>query len=193
MNAKNVYESPLALNSSSNSRLSGGVVSSSSFRDSLVRYFSEHFGSLSSSASYRLNKNLISNNQGMIRRYHTGSNNHNYRHHQSTDNSLLDCVLGFQPAIYAQVCFASKTVNSDLRSIKNTMISLENLGHPAEELVEGLNVELLEFQRQSLRWALDRERNGSQSFHWLKLPRDQGKEDLYFNLKERKIYTSTPF
>ena len=196
MNGKNIYESQLSLNSSNNSRLSGGVCgSSSSFHDSLVRYFSEHFGSLSSSASYRSSKNLISNSQGMIRRNHTGSDNHNHRHHQSTDTSLLDCVLGFQPAIYAQACFgkdSSKIVNSDLRSIKNTMISLENLGHPAEELVEGLNVELLDFQRQSLRWALDRERNGSQSFHWLKVPRDQGEEDLYFNPVLKQFRTDKP-
>jgi hypothetical protein len=195
-NAKNIYESQLSLNSSNNSRLSGGVCgSSSSFHDSLVRYFSEHFGSMSLSASHRSNKNLISNSQGMIRRHHIGSNNHNHMHHQSTDTSLLDCVLGFQPAIYAQACFgkdASKIVNSDLRSIKNTMISLENLGHPAEELVEGLNVELLEFQRQSLRWALDRERNGAQSFHWLKLPRDQGEEDLYFNPVLKQFRTDKP-
>jgi hypothetical protein len=74
--------------------------------------------------------------------------------------------------------------SSDPLSIEETMIGVENLGHESEDCVEGLKIELLDFQRQSLKWALEREKQMGrvQSFIWSKLPsRGEGQEDLYFN------------
>ena len=49
---------------------------------------------------------------------------------------------------------------------------LENLGHAPADHVEGLNVDLFDFQRQAVGWALDRERGegGLERFLWTKLP-----------------------
>ena len=57
-------------------------------------------------------------------------------------------------------------------SLKGLMDNLENRGHPAAPFVEGLNVELLPFQSQSLQWAIERETvpGGIQSFSWTTLP-----------------------
>lgn len=46
---------------------------------------------------------------------------------------------------------------------------LENLGHRPAPSSAGLNVDLLDFQQQSVGWALDREASGVQSFLWTKL------------------------
>ncbi|KAL3900512.1 MAG: hypothetical protein SGARI_006228, partial [Bacillariaceae sp.] len=64
------------------------------------------------------------------------------------------------------------------------MAWLENLGHEAEPFVEDLNVELLPFQQQALKWAVEREQTpgGIQSFYWTKVADMEGREeDLYFN------------
>ena len=69
-------------------------------------------------------------------------------------------------------------------SMKGMLEHLENLGHESVAYVEGLKIELLEFQRQALRWALDRELSpdGVQSYWWAKLPHTNGlHHDIYFN------------
>lgn len=57
-------------------------------------------------------------------------------------------------------------------TMNGLMQQLENLGHKQVEHVEGLNVELFDFQREAVGWALERERTegGLESFLWTKLP-----------------------
>jgi hypothetical protein len=78
----------------------------------------------------------------------------------------------------------AKVVNR-IKSHETLVQHLENLGHKAIDHVEGLNVELLEFQKQSVQWALERERQegGIQSFFWTELPtvEDDKVENLYLN------------
>jgi SWI/SNF-related matrix-associated actin-dependent regulator of chromatin subfamily A3 len=85
---------------------------------------------------------------------------------------------------------------SNTKSINALLVHLENLGHEEAPFVEGLNVELLPYQRQTLQWALDREQNpgGLQSFLWTKLPHveDENVPDLYYNLLLQKITTEKP-
>ena len=52
------------------------------------------------------------------------------------------------------------------------MTHLESRGHEATDLVEGLKIELLPFQKQAVQWAAERELcpGGIQSFLWTKLP-----------------------
>jgi hypothetical protein len=66
-------------------------------------------------------------------------------------------------------------------SLKGLMDNLENRGHPAAPFVEGLIVELLPFQSQSLQWAIERETvpGGIQSFSWTTLPEIE--PAVYFN------------
>jgi SNF2 family DNA or RNA helicase len=64
------------------------------------------------------------------------------------------------------------------------MLQLEGIGHEKVDFVEGLNVELLDFQRQTLKWTLERENTpgGIQSYFWAKLPGvPDRKDDLYYN------------
>jgi len=71
-----------------------------------------------------------------------------------------------------------------MRSLKGVMEHLENLHHAPIPFVEGLNIELLEFQRQSVQWALERETTpgGVQSFLWAKLPSvAEAGQDLYYS------------
>jgi len=72
-----------------------------------------------------------------------------------------------------------ENLQSSLRKMKNRcetmnglLQQLENLGHAPADHVEGLNVELFDFQRQAVGWALDRERGegGLERFLWTKLP-----------------------
>jgi hypothetical protein len=80
-------------------------------------------------------------------------------------------------------------------SIHEVMMRLENIGHAKVDFVEGLNVELLDFQRQSLQWALEREKlpDGIQSYFWAKLPADPDrKDDLYYNPIIQKFRNDKP-
>jgi SWI/SNF-related matrix-associated actin-dependent regulator of chromatin subfamily A3 len=67
-----------------------------------------------------------------------------------------------------------------MKSINGILVHLENLGHGEAPFVEGLNVELLPFQRQTLQWALERETTpgGLQSFLSTKLP---SLEEFYYH------------
>jgi len=149
--------------------------SSDPFRDSLVRYFSEQFASKIHRVDWKCLSDLVANSFGAIAR--------------AECPNFLEPVLGFESMITAEICYLKDIKAKGLfrlpPSIQRTMIQLENLGHEAEDCVEGLTIELLEFQRQSLRWALERERipGGIQSYHWLKLPNrgEEYQDDIYYN------------
>ena len=66
-------------------------------------------------------------------------------------------------------------------SLKGLIDHLESRGHLAAPFVEGLEVELLPFQSQSLQWAIERETvpGGVQSFSWTTLP--ELEPAVYFN------------
>jgi len=62
-------------------------------------------------------------------------------------------------------------ISTRCSTMNGVMQQLENLGHAPAEHVEGLNVELFDYQRQAVGWALDREREGGlERFLWTKLP-----------------------
>jgi hypothetical protein len=79
-----------------------------------------------------------------------------------------------------------RALDQGVDSINAVLLHLENLDHEEAPFVEGLNVELLPFQRQTLQWALERERNpgGLQSYLWAKLPsvEDEKSPNVYYNL-----------
>ena len=55
-------------------------------------------------------------------------------------------------------------VSSSYRSLRTSvtrhLLDLENLGYSPAPPLEGLTVELLDFQSQTLQWAVDQERRG---------------------------------
>ena len=75
---------------------------------------------------------------------------------------------------------------------QDVLACLENLGHEPELTCEGLEVELLDFQKQSLKWAMEREtiRGGIQSYFWI--PLSIKGVNLYFNPITASFRASKP-
>jgi hypothetical protein len=70
------------------------------------------------------------------------------------------------------------------------MQQLENLGHTPANHVDGLNVELFDFQREAVGWALEREQEGGvEKFLWTKLP-EQSLEVTKGRPKSVQLYYS---
>lgn len=106
--------------------------------------------------------------------------------HVRTIDPLGRSMLSLEDYAVAAICLAdsAQTVHSKTGSLNGVMDHLQNLGHAVAPLVEGLTVELLPFQRQTLQWAAEREQTpgGVNSFLWPKLPSvAQPNKELYFN------------
>eukprot|EP00980_Cylindrotheca_fusiformis_P010788 scaffold2442_cov146-Cylindrotheca_fusiformis.AAC.3 len=99
----------------------------------------------------------------------------------SNESKSCYCLLNHHDRVVAGLYLenSARTTRMIMPSVTNVLAHLENLGHEPEETCEELSIELLPFQKQTLRWALDRETvpGGIQSFFWAKVP---GVE-LYFN------------
>jgi hypothetical protein len=101
-----------------------------------------------------------------------------------------------------QYAFAVESMKDDARKVweKTTTLNglmdhLENLGHATAPFVEGLAVELLPFQSQTVQWATEREHTpgGINAFLWTKLPSvAQPNTDLYFSPILEKLTTTKP-
>jgi SNF2 family DNA or RNA helicase len=115
-----------------------------------------------------------------------------FSNHQYTDFNTLDLILNFRDRTLAESCLVEEasSANTNLRYTAGVMENLESLGHESEVLSEGLTCELLPFQKQSLKWALEREKvmDGIQSYSWVKVPVQVGefKTEIYYSpiLKE---------
>jgi hypothetical protein len=99
---------------------------------------------------------------------------------------LLESLLGRKRHVlaYLQNAKSALVVHEKVTSLASLLDHTENLGHASAPYVEGLEVELLPFQQQSLQWALERETvsGGVQSFHWIKIPLPANSQDeLYFS------------
>jgi len=188
---RNPNDDRISLEPSNGSRFAGGVcVRSSSanpFRDAIIRWFRERFVFWA---------DRDSNASALIEKCHGAI-------HRGNEMNVLDALLGFESAVIAELCYRKDISDSGYtywrrgkQTIQEVMIQLENLGHESEDLVEGLTIELLDFQRQSLKWALEREQvsGGVQSYHWPKLPsRGQGhQDDLYYNPLLGKFRSDKP-
>lgn len=96
-----------------------------------------------------------------------------------------ESLLGPEEAAMHTIRYkGSEIIKKKVNSLATLLTHCENLGHAEAPFVEGLNVELLPFQRQSLKWAIERETmpGGVQSLHWAKVPLPaNATEELYFN------------
>ena len=147
----------------------GGVPTNTSLSHNLTRYFREMFPQLVHSQD----------TTKMLTIHHGQSqSNHNDRH---SNDYILDALIGVKEAVVARTGFSKDA--ADFRSYKSrflgsqeqvakTIASLESLGHASEEHVDGLKVSLLPFQKQALKWAIERETmpDGIQSFYWCVFP-----------------------
>jgi hypothetical protein len=87
--------------------------------------------------------------------------------------SLGTCFSKEDQAILHRTGNEAREPQNQTKSLKGLLDLVENRGHAEAPFVEGLNVELLPFQKQALQWALERETSpgGIQSYFWTKLPR----------------------
>lgn len=146
----------------------GGVPTDTSLNTNLTRYFREMFPHLISSQS---DENLLSIHHG-----HQISNHQN-NGYDPDQGFVLDALVGVKDAIAVRSLFSkdaraardykSAKLSSQTR-VAQFFASLESLGHDSEGHVDGLNVSLLPFQKQALKWAIERETlpDGIQSFYW---------------------------
>jgi hypothetical protein len=155
----------LSLVGSESSRYQGGISPSPtddqlSLKGSLSRFFGEHFHDLIDMPSESL---LLSSCHG-LNSIHKGSLSY------SENNQILFALLGVEKAIAAKAMYhddaskaqvISRSTFSNAQSIVSTVKRLENLSHEEvlhhdiDGFVDGF--ELLPFQRQSLKWAVERE------------------------------------
>ena len=156
----------------------GMVVNDTSLMKNMTRYFREMFPHMIDSSQ---------SDEIMLSIHH----GHQISNHRSHNNEclILDALIGVKNAVVARTGFSkdardainykqSKLAYQD--RVAQTVVCFESLGHAAEDHVDGLEIELLEFQKQALKWAVDREQmpGGIQSFFWSKVSNDL---PLYYN------------
>jgi hypothetical protein len=110
------------------------------------------------------------------------------------DSSIKQFLSHTETLLLPFVANALGEVPLGLKSLSGVMDHLVNRGHKSAPFVEGLTVELLPFQLQSLQWALDRESvaGGIQSYFNAKIPRNDDECDLYYNPITGKLSTAKP-
>jgi hypothetical protein len=159
----------LSFDSSSGSEVLGGVSSNdSSFVGTLKRYFSETFA-----------EEVVAGFTDPLASTDTDSLKHGISLRQRC--LLGDVEPGFHLNSLETKC---REITSSTTSVKGMLNHLENLGHGEISSVEGLNVNLLDFQRQTLKWALERENSpgGIQNLFWAKAPVLGGEsEEIYYS------------
>jgi hypothetical protein len=186
----------LSLQSSlgNSSRLGGLCLTDSNFAGMLKRFFTEM---LPEDVCSKISKQQSSTWTSRA----LGITSHHRSMRQSQTRNFLQPGTYWSPNESPDVSVASYVRHEDLalcqniysdchqivhqtQSMKGLLLHLENLGHTDSPFVEGLNVELLPFQRQTLQWALERETTpgGLQSYFWARLPfvEDQKCRDVYF-------------
>jgi hypothetical protein len=159
----------------------GMVVNDTSLMGNMTRYFREMFPRMISSSQ---------SDEIMFSIHHGHQiSNHRNGHYCDSDYFILDALIGVKDAVVARTGFSKDTrdaigyKHSKLAyqdRVAQTVVCFESLGYAAEDHVDGLKIELLEFQKQALKWAIDREQmpGGIQSFFWPKVSDDL---PLYYN------------
>jgi hypothetical protein len=159
----------------------GMVVNDTSLMGNMTRYFREMFPRMISSSQ---------SDEIMFSIHHGHQiSNHRNGHYCDSDYFILDALIGVKDAVDARTGFSkdtrdalnykqSKLAYQD--RVAQTVVCFESLGYAAEDHIDGLKIELLEFQKQALKWAIDREQmpGGIQSFFWPKVSDDL---PLYYN------------
>lgn len=173
--AQAIFRSQLTLSSSTEKDYLGGITNNdTSIKGMLQRYYRETLGE--QSLSYN-GCNWEDLEQGA-----EISATSSYK-----DASMSQLLFDFKDCMLYESCLfrTAKKVSSRVEKPNGIMDHLENLSHEAEVHCEGLNVELLAFQKQSLKWAIERERTpgGIQSYFWAKVPVRVGASNKKSNTK----------
>mmetsp|Transcript_10273 Transcript_10273/g.14525 ORF Transcript_10273/g.14525 Transcript_10273/m.14525 type:complete len:1332 (+) Transcript_10273:110-4105(+) len=150
-----------------------------SFSGTLKRYFSEHV--LEQSDSMNITQKLLS--LSCFGRTVIGFNS-SHRSMRSKGSEIkyytkcegvgMRCFLSDEDhgILSFNLVSHARRIRKRVQTFGGILQQLENLGHEEVKGISGLNVELLDFQRQVVSWAIEREKAplGLQSFLWSKLP-----------------------
>jgi hypothetical protein len=188
-----------ALESGTGCSLLGGLCTDETdFAGSLKRYFREILPDVVSDASrsdLSLELGLVRSELGLVSRHRSmrqdqkwvvpfGCGNWTTTREESTHK--YDSFLSSTEYAFAITNMKrdANLIHDKTTNLHGLMDHLENLGHTAAPFVEGLTVELLPFQSQTVQWATEREQTpgGINAFLWTKLPSvAQPNTDLYFS------------
>ena len=186
------FQDKLSLVASHGSDHVGGVCHSTStdLAGVLKRFYCDTFTNFSSGYG-RSDKSCLEKTLGVVsrhRRMRRACDSNGYHLHSMhtldyiLDNSEILSAANFDNWI--------RKMMRTMEGMNGFMSNVENLGHDEVGHVEGLKVELLAFQRQSVKWAVERENlpGGIQSLFWPKLPGTS----LYYNPLLKRFRNDKP-
>jgi hypothetical protein len=178
----------LSLTSSSGSPEDGGMsIADVSLAGALKRFFREPRNRRTEERTHTSDgftmegevPRCVQNRLGFVSRHRAMRHPSNV-YTRDPERSPLDFVLTSEEAALATSCLRCHGIDS----MNSLLKDLENVGHDRAEFVDGLNIQLLDFQLQSLKWALERETvsGGIQAFFWPKLPSvAEPNTEIYYN------------
>ena len=187
------YHNELSLVSSSGLDYVGGVChnTTSDLAGVLKRYYRDAFASLVSCGDWADGINAYVDKSLGVTSRHRRMRRAGAESNVTRRWDPFCCILD-DAATLSGINFQKWSRNMRMSSdgIRDFMSHIENLGHAEAGYVEGLNVELLAFQRQSVQWALERENmtGGIQSLFWPRIPGS----DIYYNPILRKFRSTKP-
>lgn len=188
------FRQGLCLESTHESKMLGGVSPvEAGFSNTLQRYFGEMLvedvvkGSENGGKWFNNCRGIVSSHRSM-RAGGAGLPGTKISQNRFVDSSVLHDLCYVRSEDRPLAFSLRESCNSIFHgtaSIAGMIAHCENLNHNEVAYVEGLNVELLQFQRQSVHWALAREtqEGGLQSWLWPKLPQTAypRKKPVYYN------------
>ena len=110
----------------------------------------------------------------------------------SLDGDIIRRSLGFTTyldknefELVHNLKHAARKVRSRCSTMNGLLQQCENLGHKPADHVDGLNVDLFDFQKQAVGWALEREKvGGVERFLWMQVPE---KCQVVSSLSQKKV------
>jgi hypothetical protein len=190
--------------SSTSSKILGGTCQSYiDFSSVLKRYYTETFAELIKHSNYRFpdesfleawcmqQLGVVSHHRQMksasqrrsASEIHTSYDDHDTRH-SDLMRTLWTILDPKDVALALSLGNSANILSRQVTSLESLMQHLENRGHPEVTSIDGLTVELLPYQKQSVQWAKEREsiEGGIQRFLWAKVPLvdDDRVDDLYY-------------
>jgi len=171
----------LTLTSSCGVNSIGGFANNDiSLKGALLRFYQEMPGSIS---DWNEKNRWMLGELNLASEHREMSTTHGITHMSPLSHYAVEALVEKNDYALASNIFkhSSEVIDRHCGSINGMLDHLENLGHESATHVEGLNINLLEYQKQTLKWAIEREMvpGGIQSYFWPKIP--SPKTDLYYN------------
>lgn len=188
----------LPLNSSTHSQFMGGTCpANNDFVSTVSRYAAEILPDLLVQMNNKSAASRWKSYQKGVRWYHRSVPfSSDFQSIARNTKYEVDTLLDAEDFLLAHSFVADAAKRRQvISSLQDLMNHMECRGHEQAAFVEGLTVELLPFQLQSLQWATEREQiaGGIQSFFWSKLPSPMDESPpLYYSPLLGRISRSKP-